>query len=97
MSEPDGQDVEVDRTVDVVVIGAGLGTQGADLVAICRRYGMRLVGPGSFGVATPGLGLDATFGARHPAPGTTGLVVQSGGIGISLLGHLSQLGIGVSS
>jgi acyl-CoA synthetase (NDP forming) len=81
----------------LVVITAGLGDQGADLLAICRRHGMRLVGPNCFGVAVPFLGLDATFGARHPAPGSAGLVVQSGGIGISLLGHLSQLGIGVSS
>ncbi len=81
----------------LVVITSGLGDRGADLLAICRRYGMRLVGPNCFGVAIPFLGLDATFGAEHPAPGTAGLVVQSGGIGISLLGHLSQLGIGVSS
>jgi acyl-CoA synthetase (NDP forming)/GNAT superfamily N-acetyltransferase len=81
----------------LVVITSGLGARGADLLAICRRFGMRLVGPNCFGVAVPPLGLDATFGAEHPKPGTAGLVVQSGGIGISLLGHLSQLGIGVSS
>jgi len=81
----------------LVVITSGLGDQGADLLAICRRYGMRLAGPNCFGVAVPPLGLDATFGAKHPAPGSAGVVVQSGGIGISLLGHLSQLGIGVSS
>jgi acyl-CoA synthetase (NDP forming)/GNAT superfamily N-acetyltransferase len=81
----------------LVVITSGLGTGGADLHAICRRYGMRLVGPNCFGIAVPALGLDATFDAGHPKPGTAGLVVQSGGIGISLLGHLSRLGIGVSS
>ena len=58
---------------------------------------MRLVGPNCFGVAVPGSALDATFGARHPAPGQAGLVVQSGGIGIALLEQLSRLGIGVSS
>ena len=81
----------------LVVITSGLGTAGPDLLAVCRRYGMRLVGPNCFGVAVPPLGLDATFAARHPAPGAAGLVVQSGGIGISLLHHLSELGIGVSS
>jgi acyl-CoA synthetase (NDP forming)/GNAT superfamily N-acetyltransferase len=81
----------------LVVIASGLGTGGADLLAICRRYGMRLVGPNSFGVAVPPLGLDATFDAEHPRPGSAGLVVQSGGIGVSLLRHLSRLGIGVSS
>ncbi len=33
----------------LVVITAGLGAAGADLLAICRRYGMRLVGPNCFG------------------------------------------------
>jgi acyl-CoA synthetase (NDP forming)/RimJ/RimL family protein N-acetyltransferase len=81
----------------LVVITSGLGAGGLDLLAVCRRYGMRLVGPNCFGVALPPLGLDATFSAAHPAPGAAGLVVQSGGIGISLLEHLSKLGIGVSS
>ncbi len=81
----------------LVVITSGLAEHGPDLLAVCRRYGMRLVGPNCFGVAVPPLGLDATFAAGHPAPGTAGLVVQSGGIGISLLEHLSSLGIGVSS
>jgi acyl-CoA synthetase (NDP forming)/RimJ/RimL family protein N-acetyltransferase len=81
----------------LVVITSGLGAQGADLLASCRRHGMRLVGPNCFGIAVPGIGLDATFGKGHPTAGIAGLVVQSGGIGVSLLDHLSRLGIGVSS
>ena len=76
----------------LVVITSGLGARGPDLLAVCRRHGMRLVGPNCFGVAVPPLGLDATFAASHPAPGTAGLVVQSGGIGVSLLAHLSDAG-----
>ena len=75
----------------------GLGGEGPQLLATCRRYGMRLVGPNCFGIAVPGIGLDATFGATPPAPGVAGLVVQSGGIGVSFLAHLSRLGIGVST
>jgi acyl-CoA synthetase (NDP forming)/RimJ/RimL family protein N-acetyltransferase len=81
----------------LVVITSGLGAQGADLLASCRRHGMRLVGPNCFGIAVPGISLDATFASSHPTAGITGLVVQSGGIGVSLLDHLSRLGIGVSS
>lgn len=82
----------------IVVITAGLDTaQEADLLAICRRYGMRLVGPNCFGVAVPGIGLDATFASRHPAPGSAGLVMQSGGLGFALADRLSRLGVGVSS
>ena len=81
----------------LVVVASGLGARGADLLAICRRFGMRLVGPGSFGVAAPGLGLDATFGADRSAAGDAGVAVQSGGVGVAVLEQLTRLGIGVSS
>jgi acyl-CoA synthetase (NDP forming)/RimJ/RimL family protein N-acetyltransferase len=81
----------------LVVITAGLGGSGPELLAICRRYGMRLVGPNCFGIAAPAIGLNATFAADPPVPGVAGLVMQSGGIGIALLEHFGRLGIGVSS
>jgi acyl-CoA synthetase (NDP forming)/GNAT superfamily N-acetyltransferase len=81
----------------LVVITAGLGSYGEDLLAICRRHGMRLVGPNCSGVIVPPIGLNATFAARHPAAGVAGVVVQSGGLGVALLEQLSRLGIGVSS
>ena len=82
----------------LVVTAAGLdATARAELLAICRRHGMRLVGPTSFGVANTACSLDATFAARHPRPGRAGLALQSGGVGIVLLEHLSRLGIGISS
>ena len=82
----------------LVVITAGLDAAAkADLLACCRRHGMRLIGPNCFGIAVPGLGLDATFGASHPAAGQAGLAVQSGGLGIALGRQLSRLGIGISS
>jgi acyl-CoA synthetase (NDP forming)/GNAT superfamily N-acetyltransferase len=82
----------------LVVITSGLDTAAcADLLAVCRRHGMRLVGPSCFGVAVPGIGLDATFGATRLRPGGVGLMSQSGGVGIALAGQLSRLGIGISS
>ena len=82
----------------LVVITSGLdAAQSADLLAVCRRHGMRLVGPDCFGVAVPGIGLDATFAARPARAGVTGLVMQSGGLGFALVDHLSRLGIGISS
>ena len=82
----------------LVVITAGLDTGAhADLLAVCRRHGMRLVGPDCFGVAVPGIGLDATFAASPAQPGATGLVMQSGGLGLAVVDHLSRLGIGISS
>ncbi|MFS8204726.1 GNAT family N-acetyltransferase [Streptomyces sp. CWNU-52B] len=84
----------------LLVVSAGLDSaQAHALTAACRTYGMRLVGPNCLGVSNtePGLLLDATFAADHPRPGTAGVAVQSGGVGIALLDGLSRLGIGVSS
>jgi acyl-CoA synthetase (NDP forming)/GNAT superfamily N-acetyltransferase len=82
----------------LVVITSGLDVAAcADLLAVCRRHGMRLVGPDCFGVAVPGIGLDATFAASRPRPGVAGLVMQSGGLGFALMDQLSRLDIGISS
>ncbi|MGW2620814.1 bifunctional acetate--CoA ligase family protein/GNAT family N-acetyltransferase [Streptomyces sp. NPDC001500] len=84
----------------LVVVTAGLDhTRAQALLTACRTYGMRLVGPNCLGVSNtePELRLDATFAAEHPRPGTAGVAVQSGGVGIALLDGLSRLGIGVSS
>ncbi|MGO9080608.1 MAG: GNAT family N-acetyltransferase [Streptosporangiaceae bacterium] len=82
----------------LVVITSGLtASQENALLTTARRWSMRLVGPNCFGVSVPGIRLEATFAARRAAPGTTGLVVQSGGVGVALLEHFSRLGIGTSS
>ena len=70
----------------------------AELLGICRRHGMRLVGPTCFGVANTAISLNATFAARHPRPGMAGLALQcTGGTGFVLLEHLSRLGVGIST
>jgi acyl-CoA synthetase (NDP forming) len=81
----------------VVFAAAVDAPTSADLLAVCRRYGMRLIGPNCFGIAVPSIGLDATFAAAKPTPGTVGLVMQSGGLGLAMVEHLTRLGIGISS
>ena len=82
----------------LVVVTSGLKAGAcADLLAVCRRHGMRLVGPDCFGVAVPGIGLNATFAASAPRAGVAGLVMQSGGLGFAMVDQLSRLGIGISS
>jgi acyl-CoA synthetase (NDP forming)/GNAT superfamily N-acetyltransferase len=83
----------------LVVTASGMdNTARAELLGICRRHGMRLVGPTSFGVANTAISLDATFAARHPRPGVAGLAAAStGGTGFVMLEHLSRLGVGISS
>lgn len=84
----------------LVVASAGLDSaQAQALLAACRTYGMRLVGPNCLGISNtdPDLCLDATFATGHPRRGTAGVAVQSGGVGIALLDGLSRLGIGIST
>ncbi|MDT3397259.1 GNAT family N-acetyltransferase [Streptomyces sp. B1866] len=84
----------------LVVLTSGLDRdQAAALLGSCRRHGMRLVGPNCLGVADTDdlVRLDATFAAHRPLPGTAGVAVQSGGVGIALLQGLTRLGVGVSS
>ncbi|MFL4903773.1 GNAT family N-acetyltransferase [Streptomyces sp. MMS24-I2-30] len=84
----------------MLVVSAGLTAgQAGRLMNVCRRHGMRLVGPNCLGLANTEhtVRLDATFAARHPGPGSAGVAVQSGGVGIALLDGLARLGIGVST
>ncbi|GHE62925.1 acyl-CoA synthetase [Streptomyces longispororuber] len=84
----------------LLVVSAGLdATQARALLDTCRAHDMRLVGPNCMGLANTerDICLDATFAAAHPRPGTAGVAVQSGGVGIALLSGLARLDIGVSS
>ena len=104
--------VPADRVPDVAVDCGQLGvralvvlTSGLDrhqsqrLLETCRRHSMRLVGPNCLGIAQtdPAVRLDAQFGAVVAAPGSAGVAVQSGGVGIALMERLNALGIGISS
>ncbi|MCI3928854.1 bifunctional acetate--CoA ligase family protein/GNAT family N-acetyltransferase [Streptomyces sp. AN091965] len=84
----------------LLTVSSGLdAAQARALLDACRTHGMRLVGPNCLGLANTeaDISMDATFAAAHPAPGTAGVAVQSGGVGIALLGGLARLGVGVSS
>jgi acyl-CoA synthetase (NDP forming)/GNAT superfamily N-acetyltransferase len=84
----------------LVVTSTGFDAeQGRALLTVCRKAGMRLIGPGSLGVAHPrgGRGLNATLAQVPIAPGGAAVAVQSGGVGLALLSHLARLGIGIGS
>ncbi|MFI2184431.1 GNAT family N-acetyltransferase [Streptomyces sioyaensis] len=84
----------------LVVVTSGLDArQTAELTAACRHWGMRLVGPNCLGIANTEepVRMNATFAVSRALPGTAGVAVQSGGVGIALLDGLSRLGIGISS
>ncbi|MBM4796673.1 GNAT family N-acetyltransferase [Streptomyces sioyaensis] len=84
----------------LVVLASGLDDGAiAELTEACRHWGMRMVGPNCLGIANTeeSVRMDATFAVTKPVPGTAGVAVQSGGVGIALLDGLSRLGIGISS
>ena len=86
------------------VISAGfaeVGSEGAerqaDLLALVRAHGARLVGPNCLGIAVPALGLNATFAPRALPPGRIGFSSQSGALGLALLEKASERGLGFSA
>ncbi|MGW6459519.1 bifunctional acetate--CoA ligase family protein/GNAT family N-acetyltransferase [Streptomyces sp. NPDC055078] len=90
----------------LVVLSAGYAESGADgrrrqreLVRQARSYGMRIIGPNSFGViSTAGaVRLNASLAPESPAAGRIGLFTQSGAIGIALLSGLHRRGAGLST
>ncbi|MEI6666814.1 MAG: acetate--CoA ligase family protein [Acidobacteriota bacterium] len=89
----------------VIVITAGfkeVGEAGAQLeqqlLAIARKYGMRVVGPNCMGVINtdPLVRLQATFSATEPLPGNIAFSSQSGALGEAVLASMRDLGLGLS-
>lgn len=90
----------------LVVISSGfaeLGEEGRqrqeELLRVCRRYGMRLVGPNCMGVINTdaGVRLNGTFGPIPPRPGRIGFASQSGALGLAIIDYASTLELGLSS
>ena len=71
----------------------------AELLDVCRRSGMRLVGPSSLGVLNldPEVRLNATATAVVPRPGPVALASQSGAIGVAAMAEAARRGVGLSS
>lgn len=89
----------------LVVITAGFretGAEGAareaELLRIVRGHAMRMVGPNCMGVLNtdPAVRLNATFAPAAVLPGRTAIMTQSGALGIAILEHAYELGLGVS-
>ncbi|MDO4898859.1 MAG: GNAT family N-acetyltransferase [Rothia sp. (in: high G+C Gram-positive bacteria)] len=90
----------------VLIYTAGYADDGARgrarqkaLVTAARSYGMRVIGPASFGVLNndPAVKLDATISTHDPRPGALGLFSQSSAIGAMFSNSAVKRNIGVSS
>jgi len=83
-----------------VIISSGLG-HGAGSIAeavaqAARARKMRIVGPNCLGVMFPNVALNASFAARHPAPGSLALISQSGAIAAAMVDWGAEKNVGFS-
>lgn len=90
----------------LVVISAGFAETGGDgpglqaeLVDVCRAYGMRVIGPNCMGIVNtdPDVGLNGTFSTSAPLAGRVGFLSQSGAVGLAVMAQTAHLGMGLSS
>ncbi len=86
------------------VVSAGfaeIGEEGrarqAELLALVRAHGARLVGPNCLGVASSAVRLNATFARRDLPAGRLAFSSQSGALGLALLEEADARGLGLSS
>jgi acetyltransferase len=91
------------RVKSVVVITAGfkeVGYEGAQLerqtVDICKKYGMRMLGPNVVGYIDTWTPINATFAPNMALRGNIGLVSQSGALCTAILDWSREVGIGFS-
>jgi len=89
----------------VVIITAGFKETGAEgakreaqILAIARRHGMRLVGPNCMGVqnAEEAFRMNASFSRTFPRPGPVAFLSQSGAMGEAILAHADRIQLGVT-
>lgn len=87
----------------VVVISTGFRERGKAGLQLeyqiresTKKYGLRIVGPGSLGIIRPDIGLNTTFFSANPEPGNIAFISQSGELGEPLLEWGIQADIGFS-
>jgi acetate---CoA ligase (ADP-forming) len=70
-----------------------------ELRNITLSYGMRLVGPNCMGIINtdPEVSLNATFSQVYPKVGNIAFLSQSGAMGLTILEHVRNMNMGLSS
>jgi len=71
-------------------------SQAPDLGALARETGLRILGPSSFGVAAPLLGLNASLSHMALPPGHIALVTQSASLARAVVDWAGPNGVGFS-
>ncbi|MFA9444053.1 GNAT family N-acetyltransferase [Egicoccus sp. AB-alg6-2] len=90
----------------VCVISAGfseVGEEGeerqADLMERARGYGLRIIGPNCMGLlnGNDDVRMNGTFSQTFPQAGRVSMSSQSGALGLAVLEHVDNLGLGIST
>jgi len=90
------------KIAGAVLIPSGFAETGnvtgqEELVAIGRKYGVRLMGPNIYGFYYTPANLCATFCTAYDVKGKAALSSQSGGIGMAIIGFSRSAKMGVSA
>ncbi|HWX70354.1 MAG TPA: acetate--CoA ligase family protein, partial [Steroidobacteraceae bacterium] len=85
-----------------VLIPSGFAETGnvagqEEIVAVARKYDIRIMGPNIYGFYYTPKNLCATFCTAYDVKGTTALSSQSGGIGMAIIGFSRSAKMGVSA
>jgi len=67
------------------------------LVELCRAAGVRMIGPNCMGLLNTDetVRMNGTFARTFPRPGGIAFLSQSGAMGVTILDHAEDLGIGI--
>ena len=90
------------KIAGAVLIPSGYAETGqhemqAELVAVGRKYNIRLMGPNIYGFYYTPANLCATFCTAYDVRGSAALSSQSGGIGMAIIGFSRSAKMGVSA
>ena len=77
-------------------LGHGPGSIAEAVAQAARAHKLRIVGPNCLGIMFPGVGLNASFAARHPMPGSLALISQSGAIAAAMVDWGAEKSVGFS-
>ncbi|MCX5798043.1 MAG: bifunctional acetate--CoA ligase family protein/GNAT family N-acetyltransferase [Proteobacteria bacterium] len=87
----------------IIIISAGfkeIGEEGKQLeqkiIAIRKKYGMKIIGPNCIGVIRPNIGLNASFLKARPVGGNIAFISQSGALGSAIFDWAINAHIGFS-
>jgi len=87
----------------IITITAGFKEVGAEglalekeLTGICKKNGVRMLGPNCIGALNTANGLNATFAPAMPPPGKISIISQSGALCVAILDWCASKKIGVA-